>query len=239
MTPWILTYGQGYDEAKEKVPELNRILENSDTWKNEEEKEIPRIKVVTRRAPNTKDILFKRKAIALQSNVCGTVPCTKPGEVKRGSPCQCCKLVSRSSTVTSNGTTVKTAGGNCKNNNIIYAATCKLCVKNNVYIGKTVTQLRTRVNGHRSKFYAIVRNYQNNNHFVIDPDQMDDENILGAHLYSVHNITDEKLFNENYKFDILCKCVPDNLRKNEQLYIDKLSTRKPFGLNQINSVSGT
>ena len=101
-----------------------------------------------------------------------------------------------------------------------------------------MNELRTRVNGHRSKFYDLIDSYNKDNNFALKSDEIDDENILGAHLFVEHNVRDKSLFNEHYKFDILCKCEPDNLRKNEQFYIDKLNTRKPFGLNQINSVSG-
>ena len=119
MTPWILTFGQGHEESKAKLPELNRILENSKSWKDEDKENIPTVQLVTRRAPNIKDLLFKRKSIALQTSTVGTMPCTKPNEVKKGRPCQCCKVVSKTSTVTNNNITVKTAGGDCKSRNII------------------------------------------------------------------------------------------------------------------------
>ena len=160
MTPWVVTFGPGVDEARVHAQQANASLKRSQTWSRTEENNTPLIKVVTRRAPNLKDILFKRKAIALSSTVettQGTVPCTGPNERKRGAKCQCCKLVSRNTSVTNNGRTVSASGGNCLSNNIIYAATCSLCPGNNVYVGKTVNKLRERLNGHRSNYYDLLR----------------------------------------------------------------------------------
>ena len=58
-----MTYGPGYDEAKHLEHEVNELLLLSDTWKDSGVQKI--VKVVPRRAPNLKDILFKRKQIAL------------------------------------------------------------------------------------------------------------------------------------------------------------------------------
>ena len=70
------------------------------------------------------------------------------------------------------------------------------------------------------------------------PDSFDDENILGAHLFSVHNLKEKKEFNRCFCVDILCCTSPEDLRKSEQFYIDKLRSLYPFGLNNVNSISG-
>ena len=67
----------------------------------------------------------------------------------------------------------------------------------------------------------------------------DDENVLGAHLFTVHNKRSDLDFNNSFKFDILCSTAPSNIRKSEQFYIDKLKSLYPLGLNNINSVSGS
>ena len=86
----------------------------------------------------------------------------------------------------------------------VYSATCKLCTSNNVYVGKTVSCLSQRVNGHRSKFYEILRSFENDRSLSFQsPDSFDDENILGAHLFSVHNLKEKKEFNRCFCFDIL------------------------------------
>ena len=239
FTPWIMTYGSGYEETKEKAAEVNNIISNSRTWSTTDPQNIPKLQVVTRRAPNLKDTLFKRKKLALGSQSTSTEPCTKPGEKRKGRPCQTCDLVSKNSSVTNNSITVKTQGGNCKTRNIVYSATCKLCTSNNVYVGKTVSCLSQRVNGHRSKFYEILRSFENDRSLSFQsPDSFDDENILGAHLFSVHNLKEKKEFNRCFCFDILCCTSPENLRKSEQFYIDKLRSLYPFGLNNVNSISG-
>ena len=147
--------------------------------------------------------------------------------------------MSQSSEVTNNDVTIKSAGGNCKTKHIVYAATCKLCVKNNVYTGKSIIETRKRISGHRAKYNAILKAYRKDSTLVLNPEDVEDESILGAHLFSVHKITDISAFDECFKFDILSKCNPSNLKTTEQYYIDKLNTRRPFGLNQINSVSGS
>ena len=237
FTPWIMTFGSGHEETKEKAKETNDIISNSRTWCTEGSERVPKLQVVTRRAPNLKDTLFRRKKLALGSESSSTDPCTKPGEKKRGRPCQTCQLVSGKSVVSNNGTSVKTQGGNCKTRNIVYSATCKLCSANNVYVGKTVTTLSQRVNGHRSKYYEILGDSKRGNQGqgLID---FDDENVLGAHLFSVHNLRDKSHFNDSFHFDILCSTSPDNIRMKEQFFINKLKTLYPFGLNNVNSVSG-
>ena len=70
------------------------------------------------------------------------------------------------------------------------------------------------------------------------PDSFDDENILGAHLLWVHNLKEQKEFNRCFRFDILCCTSPENLRKSEQFYIDKLKSVYPFWLNNVKSISG-
>ena len=240
FTPWIMTFGSGHEETKKKVQEVNEVIANSRTWNGEEPQHIPRFQVVTRRAPNLKDTLFRRKRIALGTDSTTTDPCTAPGEKRKGRPCQTCKVVSQSSTVRNNDRKVSTQGGNCKSRNIIYAATCKLCTKNNVYVGKTVTCLNQRVNGHRSKFYEILESSKKNSGFSLDrPGDIEDENVLGAHLFTVHQKKERTDFNDCFMFDILCSTSPENIRKSEQFYIEKLNSLYPFGLNNVKSVSGS
>ena len=110
-----------------------------------------------------------------------------------------------------------------------------------MYVGKTVSCLSQRVNGHRSKFYEILRPFENDRSlsFQSSDHSFDDENILGAHLFSVHNLKEKKEFNRCFCFDILCCTSPENLKikKSEQFYNDKLKSLYPFGLNNENSIS--
>ena len=112
--------------------------------------------VIPRRSPNIKDMLFKRRTLAHNikpgSKVSGR--CTDPGIVKRGRKCMQCPLMSGRSYISHNGIKYDTHGGNCQSNNIIYSASCKLCLHKMKYIGKSVTELRTRVNKHRNTFQS-------------------------------------------------------------------------------------
>ena len=238
FTPWIITYGAGYEETKKKAKESNIIVSSSRTYSNKSPSKIPKFQVVTRRAPNLKDSLFKRKRLALASSSRATVRCTDPkGKKKRGQSCMTCNIVSGHSVVDNNGHKIQTQGGNCQTNNIIYAATCKLCSKNNVYVGKTILALRSRVNGHRTTFTNILKSAAEGKQPALHA--KNDENVLGAHLFTVHHKRDKSDFDRHFVFDILATTSPENLRKCEQSHIDKLNCVYPLGLNNIKSVSGS
>ena len=66
--------------------------------------------------------------------------------------------------------------------------------------------------------------------------EIDDEQILGAHLFLKHNKQDASDFNNCYTVDILSNCNPKYIRKREQHFISKLKTLTPYGLNQCNSI---
>ena len=152
--------------------------------------------------------------------------------VKRGAKCKSCKLASNSSTITSNEVTVTTAGGTCKSNNLIYGLTCRLCTKNNVYVGKTVQAMSDRISGHRKSFYNLLTPDTSSSSEI----KIDDSNILGHHIISCHGKTMRTDFDKCYMFDIISTANPLNIRILEQFFIDKLKTRIPFGLNQIDSI---
>ena len=151
-------------------------------------------------------------------------------------------MVSGKSSVTNDGRTVHTARGDCKTSKIIYSATCILCSEFNVYIGKTVSELRTRFNNHRTKFYEILYRIADDPNFLPNflsyLSEIEDEQILGAHLVARHKLYNRIDFNKTYKLDVVAHCKPNNLQITEQYYIDKLNTLAPFGLNQINAIGG-
>ena len=183
--------------------------------------------MVPRRAPNLKDLLFKRKALALDPEwEHGTVKCHADG-------CQTCSLVSNTVFLDSEDGRIKTAGGNCKSCNVVYGFQCKLC--NIRYVGKTTESLNNRINGHRSKFYKVLK-HSAKRRSRVGMDDYDDEQILGAHLVHEHKLKRGTDFNDNYIVSILAHSRPCTLRKTEQFWIDKLHTLRPFGLNQNKSV---
>ena len=51
FTPWIMTYGAGHEETKEKAREMKDLVCNSRTWMNTSPSKIPKFQVVTRRVP--------------------------------------------------------------------------------------------------------------------------------------------------------------------------------------------
>ena len=102
-----------------------------------------------------------------------------------------------------------------------------------MYVGKTIDPLNERVNGHRSKFYNVLR------HGARAEDFTDDEQILGVHLVHGHGMTNENDFNASYKLFILSYSSPSSIRRSEQFWIDKLKTLTPFGLNQNCSIKNS
>ena len=82
-----MTYGPGYDESKKVEKEVNESLSLSDTWKSTSQQKL--VQVIPIRAPDLKDLLFKRKALAVDpEEVYGTVECGS------GNGCQTCSLIS-------------------------------------------------------------------------------------------------------------------------------------------------
>ena len=118
---------------------------------------------------------------------------------------------------------IKTACGSCISQMLIYHANCKLWDKS--YVGKTVQILGDRINGHRNKFYDCLRG------IMSDQDGCSDDFILGRHLLLYHNLNFRGAFNENYSFTILEHCSPFNIDLNEHLWIHRLKSIKPLGLN--------
>ena len=231
---WVVTYGPGFDEAKGMAQEASEILENSPRQRSSDEP--IKIKVTARRSQSLKDLLFKRKSIALQSDQSSiTSPCTDPTVRKRGAKCKSCPLMSNLSVVRNNNREVRSSSGNCTTAKVIYAAQCTRCSTNNTYVGKTVTELRQRINGHRASYYSVLKAMKKGTWSI---DDLDDSNCLGAHLVLTHNCTTEADFNSFYRFTILKLCDPSKLRYFEQSLIESLQTIVPFGLNNVNSIFG-
>ena len=164
------------------------------------------VQVISRRAPNIQDLLFKRKSLALSSDaeIAGTHKCNTSG-------CQTCLLVSNASVLHHRNNVYKTCGGNCKSWNLIYGFQCKLC--SILYVGKTCDSLKDRVNGHRSKFYGVLKKSVTGESVKV----VDDEQILGAHLVHDHGLLNRKDFNISYRIFILARVDPLLLRRTEQL----------------------
>ena len=136
-----------------------------------------------------------------------------------------CDMVSKKDYVVGpNNKRISTAESCCKTRCAIYHASCHQCDK--CYVGKTVQPLNKRVNGHRGKFYECLK-------FKGDRLDLetDDDYALGLHLFLQHGQRDCTDFNNGYEFTILERCNPRNIDLKEHLWIQRLKTIKPYGLN--------
>ena len=66
---------------------------------------------------------------------------------------------------------------------------------------------------------------------VIKKEQKDDEYLLGLHLYKNHRLHYTRAFNNSYVFTILEVVSPDVMDLKEHLWIHRLRTIQPYGLN--------
>ena len=168
-------------------------------------------------------MLSNSKQIVLKNRYGKSVAC------ERTTGCKNCKLMSGKDHIqSSSGKKFRTAPGNCMSRNVVYAGTCLLCEKN--YTGKTTLHHVTRNSGHRAKYIKYGKQLANG--VEINLSDLDDEYSLGIHLHDVHNITDADGFDKYYRFTILESCNPRDLSKKEHLWIQKLRTLFPHGLNQ-------
>ena len=176
-----------------------------------------KFKLVKKTAPSLKNLLVKSKRVALGSPYGRTTKCGRKN-------CMGCKLMSnRDSIRGANKKLYKTAKGDCTNRNVIYHAKCVFCSKK--YVGKTITPLSTRLNGHRNKFYDCIRVAEGKNI------EFTDEHLLGLHLFYDHKMRDPRDFNEGYRFTILENSNPRQINYREHVWILRLRCIAPYGLN--------
>ena len=203
--------------VKEAIPHLNQT-------KSFKSKNVS-FDFVKKTAPSLGSKLAILKKMSLGISVGGTSACsTSPNTT-----CQCCKVISPVpiSNVTVNGQKVVLPNGNCKSKNIIYLAQCNLC-SNKCYVGRTVQTLNKRVNGHRQSLSTVVKKGLN---YVNSPDT-EDTFCLGIHLFNEHGITSN--FNDYFTFHVLEHVSPLQMEKCEHLWIHKLNTLFPYGMNRSN-----
>ena len=178
------------------------------------------MKYVSETGPKLKNQLSNLKHVSLGSKYGHSNPCAQRS-------CQTCPLMSGKNEILGKSVTFNTAKGNCKSRNIIYGATCKLCEKN--YVGKSTQVCHKRINGHRSS----QKKYSQNQNVVNDDSKLSekDKYSLATHLHKEHNIVSCTSLDDNYLFTILEKCTPRSLDVKEHLWIQKLKTVTPQGIN--------
>ncbi len=111
------------------------------------------------------------------------------------------------------------AGMNCKSQNVIYIAQCKLCVTanepENSYGGQTTQPLHKRVKGHRACFKSDVT--------IVE------KSALAKHSFEKHHDS----FNlDNFKFLVRKQVQPINLDRQEAVTIGSLRMGV-LGLNRM------
>ena len=198
----ISTFG-----ADRKITEITKNIE-----KHSEE---IKFRYVKKTGPSLRNMLVKSKVSAFGNPHGETIPCG-------AGQCKASDMLSKKDFVTdSRGKKFKTAKGKCNSRNLIYHARCKHCDK--VYVGKTTQALHSRISGHRGKFVECLFN---NGH---QPN--DDDHLLGLHLYHKHKLRHRLDFDESYEFTILENCNPRDLDVKEHVWVQRLRTVAPYGLN--------
>ena len=116
---------------------------------------------------------------------------------------------------------------NCKTRNIIYGATCNICEKK--YVGKSTQAFHKRINGHRNyqKKYSQNQNIVNDNSSIEEKDNYS----LATHLHKEHGIIGCTSLDDNYFFTILETYPLKSLDVKEHLWIQKMKTVTPHGIN--------
>ena len=177
------------------------------------EQEHPVLGVVTRSAPNLRDISFSQKSICLDTcRGSVTTRCTSKNSKRVGRPRSSCDLMSEEIKLTIGIQIIHCAGSDCKSFNLIYCAQCTHC--NKAYIGKTTQPLDRRITQHRNPIATISSSLE-----------IDDTNTLAAHCIE-HSTRTKTGFNSLYKFFIIE--YAENERKklviSEHFFINKYFT---------------
>ena len=154
-----------------KIPSLLKqhyaLLQSNETLSNI----FPESPMVAYRRPKTTGQHLIRNDVSPTETRKGET-CSSPCGRSR---CLLCKSISPNSSITNsrkNITIELKDGGNCRSSNIVYAIRCKKC--DEIYVGQTSEELRTRVSKHRH-----------------DAKHRPDNNELAAHLHVGHNFDND------------------------------------------------
>ena len=144
-----------------------------------------------------------------------------------GRGCKCCKMINLSPLTTVNNKKIRLASGSCKTYNIIYLAVCSLCQK--PYTGRTVDPLHKRINGHRHLYKEVLKKSDAGTLDTVDT--TNDLFTLGLHLHQEHGCSNPQDFDLHLKFSILEVVNPSNIEVKEFMWMHKLNTFQPMGIN--------
>ena len=125
------------------------------------------------------------------------------------------------------GKLVKSWSGNCTTKNCIYHVECKICGK--PYVGKTTQMVCGRISEHKSCY----NKYRKSKGVLPSSTREEDADkyALGMHLYNEHKVDSPDGFMNSYRFTVLEKCAPRDLDVKEHLWLQRLRTLFPSGLN--------
>ena len=108
---------------------------------------------------------------------------------------------------------------NCKTDNCIYLAVCKVCrekgFSDNAYVGQTTQPLHRRMNGHRACFVLVEAKLE--------------KSALSLHAFQKHP---EAFSLSNFEVTVLCQVGPLALDRQESFFIEKFRTNTR-GLNRM------
>ena len=165
---------------------------------------------------------------ATSSAVTKTEPCNHRN-------CKCCRMIGKEDSYTINGLKIRPAAGTCSSYNVVYIFICKLC-RQKCYVGRTVRPLHERVAEHRANYYKIL----NDPSIKFSDEYLGEDNdtySLGGHLVDEHGLSSRIDFGLAYTVFILKNSSPRSLEVNEHLFIQKLRTLKPNGINSCDPFS--
>ena len=130
------------------------------------------------------------------------------------------------STVKIGDKNIKLSKGSCKTPNVCYLGMC-ICSK--PYTGRTVSELRNRINGHRNSYREVLKKAETNT--IEEIDATSDEYALGLHLHLDHGLTDPNAFDSYVQFGILDVVTPSDIMKKEFRWMHKVNSFQPIGIN--------
>jgi len=179
------------------------------------------VQYVSKTGATLKNLFSNLKYISLGKKYGLSKPCAQPR-------CKTCALMSgKDEIINAKNKKYKTGMGNCKTNNCVYVAKCKMCEKN--YVGKSTQPEHKRVNGHRTD----MKKYMENPNVVGNNSELSvkDRYSLAIHLHRDHGIVSIRGLDDQYTFTILDKCTPKSLDVKEHSWIQKMKSMTSFGLN--------
>ena len=198
-----LHFFDGLDDFKSAVTDLKEEIKEliGDT----------KIMFAIKKHSSLGNLFVRNKLLSMNAN-----DRTPTNQKCNGPGCQQCPLVNENKKLTVNGIPVVVPQHlNCKDKNVIYMWTCRLCGTKETYFGRTVQEIHDRTSGHRSCF----------------SENKWEKSALSMHAKEAHQMN----FSLNtFSISVVKKVSPQQIRREEFKFIDKYKTNT-FGLNRYKS----